>query len=300
MTDKFQRIHTIWNWLPAFRAVAETEHLPSASSMIHVSASALSRAIGQLEDYFGHELFDREGRSMELNERGERLLKAVRRSMRTIDDAIDANLDDTYRGALNWTGSWSLSSVALEGVSRFVGQYPEVVPKMRALEPDKVGEQLLKGKLDLAVITYPVDLEELEATPLARLPHSIYCSKGHPLFGQQDVEWVQLENRRYAAPPPNPAGEYLDGWPPGRQRDVVMEFEQMSVGYRACRDEGLLAVLPDLVAEDEPGLWPLKSVSPKRYAYAVRRVPVSENDPVQTLVEHLQSVFDNRISVVDE
>ena len=42
-------VERIWNWLPAFRAVAETEHLPTASDLLHVTPSALSRTIRLLE-----------------------------------------------------------------------------------------------------------------------------------------------------------------------------------------------------------------------------------------------------------
>ena len=48
--EHLRRLYRVWNWLPAFRAVAETEHLPTASEMLGLTPSALSRAIKQLED----------------------------------------------------------------------------------------------------------------------------------------------------------------------------------------------------------------------------------------------------------
>ena len=56
-----QRVSQVWNWLPAFRAVAESEHLPTASKEANLSASALSRAVKLLEDDLGVSLFVREG-----------------------------------------------------------------------------------------------------------------------------------------------------------------------------------------------------------------------------------------------
>ena len=44
-----ERVSRIWNWLPVFRAVAETEHLPTASELLYVTPSALSRTIRLLE-----------------------------------------------------------------------------------------------------------------------------------------------------------------------------------------------------------------------------------------------------------
>lgn len=294
MSEKQQRIQDIWNWLPAFRAVAETEHLPTASSMIHLSTSALSRAVGQLEDYFGHELFDRRGRGMELNDRGERLLQAVRRSMRSIDDAIERNLDEEYRGPLNWTSSWSLSSLTLEALDEFTAEHPAMLPKMHTLEYETMADSILQGDLDLAVVTSRIDREGLTAKHLGKIPHSVYCGSNHRFHGRENVTWDELEKERYAAPMKSPDGQYHDGWPPDRERNVVMELERMAVGYRACRDHGLLAVLPDIVTHDEPGLWRLARVESPRHAFALFREPVGEPSPAEEVTDHLAEVFARR------
>src|SRR5262245_24932867 len=35
--DRAARLTELWSWLPAFRAVAETQHLPTAAAALHVS-----------------------------------------------------------------------------------------------------------------------------------------------------------------------------------------------------------------------------------------------------------------------
>ncbi len=70
-------IFTIWNWLPAFYVVAQTEHLPTASKRMHLSVSALSRTIKLLESTIGYPLFERAGRKIMLNERGRKWREAV-------------------------------------------------------------------------------------------------------------------------------------------------------------------------------------------------------------------------------
>src|SRR5690554_4873240 len=76
---------TIWNWLPAFRAVAESEHLPTAAARLHVSAPALSRTVRLLEEHLEVELFNRVGRRLVLNSAGEQLLSAVQEAMGGLD-----------------------------------------------------------------------------------------------------------------------------------------------------------------------------------------------------------------------
>ena len=79
--DLERLLPAIWNWLPAFRAVAESQHLPTASKILNVTPGALSRSIRQLEDAVGHELFSRVGRNLVLNTDGARLLVAISESV---------------------------------------------------------------------------------------------------------------------------------------------------------------------------------------------------------------------------
>ena len=69
--ERLRRVARLWSWLPAFRAVGETQHLPTASEHLLVTAPALSRAVRLLEKDVGRELFRRTGRRIELNDNGE-------------------------------------------------------------------------------------------------------------------------------------------------------------------------------------------------------------------------------------
>ena len=110
--ERLRRLCEFWNWLPAFRAVAETSHLPSASEEFGVSASALSRAIHLLEKNLGIELFQRQGRGLQLNEAGEQFLAVVRDAMRLVDDGLSTI------GALDRSGPFYVStSVSLPSCS---------------------------------------------------------------------------------------------------------------------------------------------------------------------------------------
>ena len=111
--ERLLRLNEFWNWLPAFRAVAETSHLPSASKALQVSASSLSRTIHLLEENLGRDLFDREGRNLELNENGERFLAAVRDAMRLIDDGLCDVTESPLSGSLHISAADFLTDVLL-------------------------------------------------------------------------------------------------------------------------------------------------------------------------------------------
>ena len=59
-----------YHHLRYFRAIAHERSLTRAASQLHISASALSIQLRQLEDRLGHALFERTGRTLELTEAG--------------------------------------------------------------------------------------------------------------------------------------------------------------------------------------------------------------------------------------
>ena len=95
--DRFQRIAKLWDWLPAFRAIAETENMHRAAERLGTSPSALSRTLGLLEKEMGEALFQRIGRSLHLTELGNELPVATRDAMRCDAMRCDAMRCDAMR-----------------------------------------------------------------------------------------------------------------------------------------------------------------------------------------------------------
>ena len=137
--ERFRRVSSLWSWLPAFRAVAETQHLPTASAQLYVSASALSRTIRLLEEDVGRRLFLRNGRRIELNESGQRLLTAVRNAMRMIHEGLLA-IDGTELSGPVHVATASLVTTAhvLPGLRRLRQEHPELVPHVLDLRETDV------------------------------------------------------------------------------------------------------------------------------------------------------------------
>jgi LysR family glycine cleavage system transcriptional activator/LysR family transcriptional regulator of beta-lactamase len=86
---KLVEIDRIWAYLPAFLAVAQSQHLRRAAGELHVSPSALSRSISILEHRVGYPLFDRRAGRMRLNAMGERLHFTVRQVFQLVEHAVE-------------------------------------------------------------------------------------------------------------------------------------------------------------------------------------------------------------------
>lgn len=288
--DRSRRVAQLWNWLPAFRVVAETEHLPTASSQHNLSASALSRSVKLLEDELGEPLFVRTGRQLVLSSAGEHLLSAVRDAMARIEEGVTMATSTAHSGPVQISAPGPFASIfVLPALENLRASHPDILPHLVAIDPRTANRMLLDGSLDLAVLDAPVPCDELDVLRLGRLTFSIYAGAGHPLAGRLDVTLDEALAYPFVGPPPG----LLDHWPPELRRELGMVVSQMQVAVHACAAGGLLAFLPDAIAtvHAEPPLTrlPLEVIEP-RALYAVCRPTKSESSRVEVVLEAIGEV----------
>lgn len=287
MTDRFRQTTAIWNWLPAFRAVAETEHLPSAGELLAVTPPALSRSVRNLEEAVGRQLFVRTGRSLQLNDDGRALAAAVRTAMRTVHSALVDLSDETFRGPLRWASMWSMTRLVVDVLADLVNEHPRVLPQMFPIKPGDVVSPLLRGELDLVVVTQRVEADGVTTTKLGHLPHSVFCGPDHALAAGGSASWEVLAEHPFAAPLPDAMGVFHDGWPQDVARNITFQFAQMEAGYQACYAGHVLAVLPDNVAT---GLVRLHEIDVAPAVFALHRETITPG-PVEMVAAKLCAVL---------
>ncbi len=281
---KRSRLARLWSWLPAFRAVAEAEHLPTASKHLGVSASALSRTIRLLEDDIEIMLFDRVGRGLELNGDGALLLAAVRNAMRRLDDAIEALTAPAPRGPIRIAASTAFIPIFLQPALRDLRvEAPEIIPYVDAPRSTReVNDLLLRGEMDVALLENPLPAPDLRIERLFDLDYGVYCGRGHPLYQRTDTTTDEVLRYEFAGPLIAEA----DRFPPELERRVVLRVYQMAVAMGFCASGDYLAALPEWVVDRWPGvhLWRVPGVDlPRGALYAVTRAPVDEGSRSSTL-----------------
>ncbi|NUP06974.1 MAG: LysR family transcriptional regulator [Polyangiaceae bacterium] len=303
-----QRATQIWNWLPAFRAVAEAEHLPTASKEVHLSPSALSRAVRLLEDDLGVELFVREGRQLELTEAGRRLLGASRSAMRSVEAALDQVLSAEATGDVRVSAPGPYCSVfVLPALRRLRDTFPEVVPHLSSVSGNAAERLLAEGGLDIAIVDgLTLGMREgssngegpassrgsqLRVTKLGELGYSVYAGADHPLVAELEVTVDDVLAHPFVAAPEH----LIDHWPPDLSRRIGMVVEQLHVAVQACALDGMLAVLPDVVAnayrgEGELVRLPVDIVRPQPL-YAVSRRAAVEPKRINVVLTAIVQTF---------
>lgn len=285
--ERLRRIAAFWSWLPAFRAVAETQHLPTASEQLLVTAPALSRSIHQLERELGQELFLRSGRRLVLNDAGERFLAAVRDAMRLVHEGMLAIRDEQLSGALHIASAGLATSFLVDALHELLDQHRDLVPHVSAAAPDRVAGQLLRGEIDAAFLSLPLRHPGLCTEHLGRATSGVYCGRDHPLHGVATASLEQLVAHPFVAPGPLPDGQTHEGWPADIPRNIAMFADRMQLGAEICSHGRLLAVLPDGVARqwgDRLFRLPIDLVTPTEL-FAMTRPELMQGTRAKAIVD---------------
>ncbi|MCA8925793.1 MAG: LysR family transcriptional regulator [Planctomycetes bacterium] len=287
--DRLLRLSELWPYLPAFRAVAETEHLPTAADRLHLTPSALSRAIRQLEQRLGQSLFARRGRRIVLNDSGQAFLNSVRDAMRRLDDGVAGLVEPEPAGPLRVVSVSQLATTLLvEALPEFLARFPRLEPELASSASAPLSDLLLRGELDAAFSEVAVRRPGLTLTKLGSFRNLVYCARGHPLAGRKAVKTEQLQRHAFVAPPQVP-GPPLDDWPPELERKVALRVDQMQAAMACCAQGRLLGVFPERVVQGHalgerlvPVAWnrlPVASV------YALTRARLGTGDAAAALVD---------------
>ena len=291
-----QELTPFWNWLPTFRAVAETEHLPTAAAMMHLTPSALSRTIRLLEEELGQPLFERRGRKLVLLPAGEHLLNAVRIAMRTIHEGMRAVQHLQHRGPLRVHAPAPLgAAIVLPAFARLKAEQPMLEPILDSQPAGNINSALLQGDIDLALVDDLVPDDNLSAHLLIRMRHRVYCAPGHPLAAASDAERPDaLARAVFVAPTPGPSGKTPDAWPLSLPRTIGLRVSRMFVAIEAVLTGDYVAILPDIVAT-RLDLVPIalpEEVSSDLFILHRPSVDASQPTRVELLTRHIEAVVE--------
>ena len=171
--------------LHAFLTVADSGSFSIAAERLHLTQPAVSKRIATLEGELDVRLFDRSGRAVRLTEAGAVLLPRARRILAEMDDSRRAlrNLSGSVAGPLIVATSHHIGLHHLPPVlRRFTARHPQARPDMRFMESEIACAAVLRGEVELAIITLPPRIEPpLEALPLWPDPLAAVAARDHPL-----------------------------------------------------------------------------------------------------------------------
>ncbi|MFC9764017.1 LysR family transcriptional regulator [Rhodococcus jostii] len=181
--------------LEAFSAAARFGHFGHAAENRFMSQSALSRAIGRLEDELGVPLFDRVGRTVRLNRYGEIFRARVEEAFKALDtgwseitDAVDPN-----RGIVTMA---FIPTIGPTLVPRLLREFRRTHANVRfQLSQGGAGSvvgMLQDGSVDLCLTAPDPQVPGVEWVPLWREPMVLAVPEDHQLASSDAVQLADL------------------------------------------------------------------------------------------------------------
>lgn len=292
--NRSQELNNLWSYLPAFRAVAETEHLPTAAAQLHVVPSALSRSVKLLEQAVGSELFVRRGRRLVLSARGRLLLAAVQQGALALERGVAAARGGPFEGELRIGTIGVLTNhVVLPVLLELAREQPELVPSMQNCRPTEANHRLALGGLDLAFYYDAVPLEGIWCGRLGALSASIYCGREHPLYKARKLSERLLSEHPFSAPQLGDRNVPMDGWPVHLERKVGFRIELLYSNLEVALSGRYLTVLPDIAARPYLGRKRLRRLPfdliPDIEVFGACREGGEEGAPIQDILRRVEA-----------
>ncbi|PCI09231.1 MAG: LysR family transcriptional regulator [Gammaproteobacteria bacterium] len=182
--------------IAAFLMIAETGSFSRAAEKLHISQPAISKRIASLELSLDCRLFDRLGKNIQLTQAGEALIPGYQRIQAEIREAqhIISTLRTEVNGHLKFGTSHHIGLHRLPPVLRqYTKQYPKVELDIQFMDSEQAGALILKGDIELALITLPNHIDQ----PLSTIhvwsdPMECVVANDHVLAKQKNVTIKQL------------------------------------------------------------------------------------------------------------
>jgi DNA-binding transcriptional LysR family regulator len=189
--------------LRAFVAVADRGSFTGASRQLHLTQSALSVLVRQLERELGVRLFDRSTRHVSLAEPGRDFYPFALRVLNELDHAVTSvgNLRDKKKGLLRLAAPQLMACTLIPPViAGFTAAFPDVDVKLYDTPPDQMLGAVTAGQVEVAVGPDGDAEQALEKRPLLRDRHWLICRADHPLTRKRKVRWADLAGSPFIAP----------------------------------------------------------------------------------------------------
>jgi len=256
--------------LAAFLAIAEEGRFQKAADSLHITQTALTRRLQNLEAMLGVKLVERTTRAVALTRIGSDLLPQARRLLSDLSNALSeiqksgrAHRGDIVIACVPTAGVQFLPQVIQEYASR----YPQNRVKILDHASAGVVDAILRREAEFGINIGGTHHPELSAMPLLQDRFVLICRDDHPLADRKSVPWKQLGSY-----PPIFAGEVSGNRPlldvALERTDVTLrshfEVQRSSTAVGLVAEGVAAAVVPSLAIQRGayPRIKVLKLIGP--------------------------------------
>ena len=167
-------------------AVRRNLNLTEAAKALHTSQPGVSKAIIELEEELGVEIFARHGKRLKrVTEPGEHVLKSIELIMREVGNLrrIGEQFSAEDSGTLSIATTHTQARYVLPvPVAKLREAYPKVNVSLHQGSPDQVARMVIDEVAEIGIATESLaDYSELVTLPCYEWQHALVLPQGHPL-----------------------------------------------------------------------------------------------------------------------
>ncbi len=202
-----------WNLLRTFIVIVQERSITRAANRLLLSQPAVSAALKRLEDRLGAQLIERGGSNFRVTEAGRVLFRQCLELYGEV--AQLPAMIAAVRGKVSGTISIVLASNTGSGIfdtvlAEFHRDHPDVAFTL-TIASSAQAVQAVAAKVATAAICYaPRKQSGLDYQHLASMPFGLYCGRGHPFHGREDLTVDDLEGSDFVSFQPARLGD--DMW----------------------------------------------------------------------------------------
>ncbi len=176
--------------LNVFVEAAQVENFSVAARRLYLSQPAVSLHVRNLEQQFGVELFQRNGRNITLSEAGKVLLPLAQQVLynaKRLEETM-MGLRGRVIGRLSIACSTTVGKYVLPRlVAGFRSCYPDVAVEINVMSRRAALDWLLEGRAEIAVVSTHLSHHDLEFAPFLTDQVILIVPPGHSWAGGQTV-----------------------------------------------------------------------------------------------------------------
>ena len=182
--------------LQAFIAVADAGGFGRAAEALHLTQTALTRRLQNLEASLGVRLVERTTRSLALTPLGRDFLPQARRLVSELAAAL-TEIRESGRARRGEITIACVPTVGVQYLPRIIQQYSARHPGSRIKILDhasfRVAEAVLRREAEFGITLMGSHDPELESLPLLKDRFVLVCRRDHPLAGKKRLAWRELQ-----------------------------------------------------------------------------------------------------------
>jgi DNA-binding transcriptional LysR family regulator len=168
--------------LQIFLTVARYENISRAAEQLHMSQSAASAALLNLEESYDVRLFDRVGNKLALSAIGHTVRKGAEKLLAHSQQFEQALTNHREVGHVKVGASFTIGNhLATRYLATYLNRYPKADVQLDIANTPEVVAKVLNYEVDVGMIEGEVQHRELELIPWMEDELVVFCAANHPL-----------------------------------------------------------------------------------------------------------------------